>query len=171
MKTRHPAIFFDRDGVLNEDIGYLYKKEDFRWMTGAIAAIKYCNDKGYLVFVITNQSGVARGYYTEDDIKILHQWMQAELGKYEAHIDAFFYCPHHLQGALSQYSDACGCRKPKTGMIEQAKERYAIDMENSVLIGDKESDMECAKNAGIKGVPFIGGDLYKVLSECGIIIE
>ena len=85
-----PAIFFDRDGVLNVDVGYLYKIEDFQWIDGAIEAIKYFNDKDYYVFVITNQSGVARGYYTEADIHKLHQWMNQELAKHDAHIDEFF---------------------------------------------------------------------------------
>ena len=108
-----PAIFFDRDGVLNVDVGYLYKIEDFQWIDGAIEAIKYFNDKDYYVFVITNQSGVARGYYREDDIHKLHQWMNEDLYKYSAHIDEFFYCPHHIKGVIPEYSFDCECRKPK----------------------------------------------------------
>ena len=149
-----PAIFFDRDGVLNVDVGYLYKIEDFQWIDGAIQAIKYFNDKGYYVFVITNQSGVARGYYKEEDIRKLHQWMNKELAKYGAHIDEFFYCPHHIKGIVPEYSFDCECRKPKIGMIKQALEKYDIHLAGSLLIGDKESDIECAENAGIKGLKF-----------------
>ena len=149
-----PAIFFDRDGVLNVDVGYLYKIEDFQWIDGAIQAIKYFNDKGYYVFVITNQSGVARGYYKEEDIRKLHQWMKKELAKYGAHIDEFFYCPHHIKGIVPEYSFDCECRKPKIGMIKQALEKYDIHLDGSLLIGDKESDIECAENAGIKGLKF-----------------
>lgn len=154
-----PAIFFDRDGVLNVDVGYLYKIEDFQWIDGAIEAIKYCNDKDYYVFVITNQSGVARGYYREDDIHKLHQWMNEDLYKYSAHIDEFFYCPHHIKGVIPEYSFDCECRKPKIGMIKQALEKYDINIEKSLLIGDKDSDIECAKNVGINSIKFNGEKL------------
>ena len=149
-----PAIFFDRDGVLNVDVGYLYKIEDFQWIDGAIEAIKYFNDKDYYVFVITNQSGVARGYYKEEDINKLHNWMNQELAKYDAHIDEFFYCPHHSKGIIKDYSFDCECRKPKIGMIKKAVDKYDVQLESSLLIGDKDSDIECAENAGIKGLKF-----------------
>ena len=149
-----PAIFFDRDGVLNVDVGYLYKIEDFQWIDGAIEAIKYFNDKDYYVFVITNQSGVARGYYKEEDINKLHNWMNQELAKYDAHIDEFFYCPHHVKGIIKDYSFDCECRKPKIGMIKKALDKYDVKLESSLLIGDKDSDIECAENAGIKGLKF-----------------
>lgn len=154
-----PAIFFDRDGVLNVDVGYLCKIEDFKWIDGAIETIKYFNDKGYYVFVITNQSGVARGYYREDDIHKLHQWMNEDLYKYSAHIDEFFYCPHHIKGVIPEYSFDCECRKPKIGMIKQALEKYDINIEKSLLIGDKDSDIECAKNVGINSIKFNGEKL------------
>lgn len=157
-----PAIFFDRDGVLNVDVGYLYKIEDFQWIDGAIQAIKYFNDKGYYVFVITNQSGVARGYYKEEDIRKLHQWMNKELAKYGAHIDEFFYCPHHIKGIVPEYSFDCECRKPKIGMIKQALEKYDINIEKSLLIGDKDSDIECAKNIGINSIKFNGEKLQLI---------
>ena len=96
------AIFFDRDGVLNKDIGYLYKEQDFIWIDGAMEAIKYCNDHGYLVFVISNQSGIARGYYRESDVEKLHRWMNGDLQFYGAHIDDFFYCPHYEKGAVKK---------------------------------------------------------------------
>ena len=149
-----PAIFFDRDGVLNVDVGYLYKIEDFQWIDGAIEAIKYFNDKDYYVFVITNQSGVARGFYTEIDIHKLHNWMNQELAKYGAHIDEFFYCPHHVKGIIKEYSFDCECRKPKIGMIKKALDKYDVQIDSSLLIGDKDSDIECAENAGIKGLKF-----------------
>ena len=149
-----PAIFFDRDGVLNVDVGYLYKIEDFQWIDGAIEAIKYYNDKDYYVFVITNQSGVARGFYTEIDIHKLHNWMNQELAKYGAHIDEFFYCPHHVKGIIKEYSFDCECRKPKIGMIKKAVDKYDVQLDSSLLIGDKDSDIECAENAGIKGLKF-----------------
>lgn len=160
-----PAVFFDRDGVLNKDKHYLYKVEDFQWIPGAVEAIRYFNQQDYYVFVITNQSGVARGYYQEEDIQKLHGWMNEALARQQARIDDFFYCPHHETGTVPFYSHKCCCRKPKTGMIEQAKEKYRIDMKHSLLIGDKDSDIECAKNAGILGIKFTGGNLLETVKS------
>ena len=160
-----PAVFFDRDGVLNKDVHYLYRSEDFTWIPGAIETIQYFNKLGYYVFVITNQSGVARGYYTEQDVQRLHQWMNEQLALQQAHIDDFFYCPHHSDGIVPVYTKNCFCRKPHTGMIEQAKKKYAIDMGKSLLVGDKKSDMKCAENAGILGIQFTGTNLYEILKN------
>lgn len=159
------AVFFDRDGTLNEDVGYLHRIEDFRWCEGAVEAIRYCNENGYLVIVITNQSGVARGYFTEVDIRLLHMWMNEELMRYNAHIDAFYYCPHFEGGSVEDFSIACGCRKPSSGMVEKACEEYGIDKEQSVLIGDKESDIKCAENACIRGILYSGGSLLEALKN------
>lgn len=158
--TLRPAVFFDRDGVLNVDVNYLYKIEDFCWIPGAKEAIKYYNVKGFYVFVVTNQSGVARGYYSEDDLHKLHQWMEADLAAIGAHIDAFYYCPHHTEGQIEQYKKNCDCRKPKPGLIFMAFKNWPIDKEQSLLIGDKPSDVEAALAAGIKGYLFPGGNLY-----------
>ncbi len=154
------AVFFDRDGVLNRDIGYLYRAEDFIWMDGAIELIRSCNQQGRYVFVITNQSGIARGYYAEADVKALHQWMNQELAAHSAHIDDFFYCPHHPEGVIPEYAVACDCRKPKSKMIEDACAKYNIDKDSSFMIGDKDSDMQCAKNAGVQGLKFTGGNVF-----------
>lgn len=153
------AVFFDRDGVLNVDVHYLYRPEDFVWTEGAMEAIKFCNQHGYLVIVVTNQSGVARGYYTEQDVQELHRWMNAELRNKDAHIDAFYYCPHHPDAQMALYRQACDCRKPKPGMVEAACQRFQIDKSQSLFIGDKASDMECAANAGVRGIQFFGGNL------------
>ena len=161
------AVFFDRDGTLNVDTAYLYKVEDFRWMEGAVDAIRYCNEKGYLVIVVTNQSGIARGYYTEEDVRRLHDWMNGELEKHNAHIDAFYYCPHHPGGLVPEYARECGCRKPAPGLVERACADYGIKREGSLLIGDKERDVECARRAGVKGVLYRGGSLFETL--CGYI--
>lgn len=167
---RKPAVFFDRDGVLNKDIRYLYKKEDFEWIPGAIETIKYFHDQGYWTFVITNQSGIARGYYTEDDVKILHHWMNEDLKKYDAIIDDFFYCPHHEDGIVARYTTQCSCRKPQIGMIEQASKKYSIDYTKSLMIGDKKSDIDCANNAKIYGILFESGNLYEKLKKQGLIV-
>ena len=157
------AVFFDRDGTLNVDVHYLYRIEDFQWTEDAIAAIKYCNDQDWRVIVITNQSGVARGYYTEQDIQRLHEWMNEDLAKYGAHIDAFYYCPHHPDGSVPQYAVACDCRKPGTRLLDAACADFDINRAKSVMIGDKPIDVECARRAGIKGIRFMGGSLLKCL--------
>ena len=159
MTIKRPAVFFDRDGVLNVDHGYTYRPEDFEWVPGAIETIKYCNEQNYLVIVFTNQSGVARGYYTEDDMHVLHHFMNQELAKHGAHIDQFYYCPHHPQGKVAPYSMICNCRKPAPGMLLQAIEEWPIDREHSVVIGDKPSDVMAAEAVGLKGYLFDEGNL------------
>ncbi|MBP2654176.1 MAG: rfaF 3 [Firmicutes bacterium] len=156
-----PAVFFDRDGVLNVDTAYVYRSEDFKWNAGAVEAVKYFNDKGYYVFVVTNQSGVARGLYKEDDVHDLHQWMNNELEASGAHIDAFYYCPHHPEEGSAEYRKVCDCRKPEPGLILQALQEWPVEKTNSLLIGDKESDLAAAEAAGIKGFLFKGGDVCK----------
>ncbi|MBR2179788.1 MAG: HAD family hydrolase [Selenomonadaceae bacterium] len=159
------AIFFDRDGTLNVEVGYLHEFEKFKWIEGAIEAVKFCNDNDYLAIVVTNQSGVARGYYTEADIIELHQNMNEELKSHGAHIDDFFYCPHHTEGVVAEYSIDCECRKPKPGLVETACKKYDIDKSKSLMIGDKTRDVECAINAGVRGVLFNEDNLLSVLKR------
>ncbi len=147
-----PAIFFDRDGVLNVDYGYVHKKEQFKWNAGAIDAIKWCNDHGYLVFVVTNQAGIARGIYSEKTFDMLCVWMNEVLMPKGAHIDQFFYCPHHPD-------ENCDCRKPKPGLIEQAFQKWSINKKKSLLVGDKISDVQAADAAGIQGIIYQNGNL------------
>ena len=155
------AIFFDRDGVLNEEVGYLFEIEKFKWIDGAKETIKLCNEKNFLAVVVTNQSGVARNFYTEDDVKKIHDFMQEELKKIDARIDAFYYCPHHPEGVVEKYKKICDCRKPKPGMILQAAKDFDIDLKNSILFGDSQRDLDAAKNAGLKaGIFFGGGNLF-----------
>ncbi len=163
-----PAAFLDRDGVLNVDKGYLFRSEEFEWMPGAIAAIKHLNDGGYLVFVVTNQSGVARGYYGEEDVIRLHDWMNGELARHGARIDKFYYCPHYTEGPASEYIQTCQCRKPLPGLILAAFAEWDIDREKSFLIGDKNSDLAAAAAAGIPGYKFAAGNLAEFLQENAI---
>jgi len=114
---------------------------------------------------VTNQSGVARGYYTEADVERLHAWMNEDLQKHGAHIDAFYYCPHHPKGAVAQYAKECDCRKPAPGLVETACREYGIDKAKSVLIGDKERDVECAERAGVRGILYPGGSLLDTLRQ------
>ncbi|MBO5588353.1 MAG: D-glycero-beta-D-manno-heptose 1,7-bisphosphate 7-phosphatase [Anaerovibrio sp.] len=157
------AVFFDRDGTLNEEVHYLHKIEDFKWIEGAIDAIKYCNDNGFLAIVITNQSGVARGYYPESDIMKLYDWMNTDLAKHGAHLDGIYYCPHHPTGKVKEYAIECDCRKPKPGMLFNAKKDHNIDLKSSYLIGDSARDVECAEAAGVKGIMYKGGNLYQYI--------
>jgi D-glycero-D-manno-heptose 1,7-bisphosphate phosphatase len=146
-----PAVFFDRDGVLNVDSNYVSRPDEFRWIDGAKAAVKRLNCAGYYVFVVTNQAGVARGYYDEAQVNSLHEWMQAELHVTGAHVDAFYYCPHH-----PDFTPPCTCRKPEPGMLLQAMDEWPIQAEQSFLVGDKSSDIEAASRAGIRGFLFSG---------------
>lgn len=165
-----PAIFFDRDGVLNKDFGYVYKSEDFKWIPGAMETIKHLKDMGYAIFVITNQSGVARGYFTEEDIKDLHEWINEELfEKYQVKIDGFYYCPHHPTVGQSPYQTKCECRKPKPGLIIRALKDFHIDKSKSYFIGDKDTDIEAASDVGIRGYIFQSENLLNFMHQVKIL--
>jgi D,D-heptose 1,7-bisphosphate phosphatase len=160
------AVFFDRDGVLNRDTGYVHKPADVEWLPGAKQAIKLANDQGAFAFVITNQAGVARGFYGEDEVLALHAWMNEELAAVGAHVDAFYYCPHHPHGLRPGYQLVCDCRKPAPGMINKACEEWPVQRENSFLLGDKDIDMMAAEKAGIAGhLVREGTDLAAVVAE------
>ncbi len=154
-----PAVFFDRDGVLNVDTGYAHQPEELLWIEGAAEAVRLCNAAGRFVFVVTNQSGVARGYFTEDAVRAFHERMQADLRRVGAHVDAFAYCPHHPEGAVPGLAVDCACRKPRPGMILELLARWPVDAARSLLIGDSPRDLEAAAAAGLRGELFRGGDL------------
>ena len=159
-----PALFLDRDGVLNEDQGYVHRWEDFRWIAGAKETVAAFNRAGWLVIVVTNQSGVGRGYYAEDDMHALHARMREELAATGAHIDAIYHCPQHPDAPLQRYRHPDPPnRKPNPGMLLQAMADWPIDAERSLMIGDKPSDLEAAERAGVKAVLFEGGDLRAFL--------
>lgn len=146
------CIFLDRDGNINVEVDYLHKKEDFLFVDGADKAIKIFNDLGYLVVVVTNQSGIARGYYTEEDLIKLHEYMDDELLKVGAKVDAYFYCPHHPVKGIGEYKVECNCRKPELGMFLEAKKKFDIDFENSIIVGDKLSDVEAGLRLGMESI-------------------
>jgi D-glycero-D-manno-heptose 1,7-bisphosphate phosphatase len=145
--------------VLNHDRDYVYTPDKFEWIIGAQTAIKRLNHAGFYVIVVTNQSGVARGFYDEPAIHRLHAWMNDELGKIGAHIDAFYHCPYHPEGTVEAYRRQSEDRKPQPGMLLRAKREWPIDWERSFLIGDKDIDMQAATAAGVPGYLFPGGDL------------
>jgi len=160
---RRPAVFLDRDGVLNLDDNYVHRPDQVRWIDGAIEAVRWLNDAGYYVFVVTNQAGVARGFYGEEDVRGLHGWMQGELRRAGAHVDAFEYCPYHPEGTVEAYRRVSEFRKPGPGMILKLKQAWAIDEAKSFLIGDRESDLQAAAAAGIHGHLFSGGSLLDLV--------
>lgn len=159
MSDLKPALFLDRDGVINRDKGYVSRIEDFEWMPGAAKCIRTFKARGWYVFVVTNQSGIARDYYTEDAMETLHTWMLAELAKKDAHIDRVYYCPYHDEGEVAHYRKDSFDRKPKPGMLLKAMAEFPVKREASFLIGDKETDIQAAKAAGVAGFLFKGGDL------------
>ena len=159
MRERKPAVFLDRDGVLNVDQGYVARREDFRWVEGAVAAVRALNEAGYYVFVATNQSGIARGFYAVEDMYKLHEFMADELARVGARIDDIRFCPFHPEGTIDRYRRVSDWRKPGPGMILDLMERWPVERERSALIGDKEADMEAARAAGIRGLLFTGGNL------------
>jgi D,D-heptose 1,7-bisphosphate phosphatase len=166
---RRPAVFFDRDGVLNHDLGYTHRPEDLRLIDGAAETIRRCNRSGRYVFVVTNQSGVARGLYTVEAVRAFHAAMQRQLRRQGAHIDRLYICPHHPEGSVEAYRQDCDCRKPAPGMLRQALREWPVDVAGSVMIGDRPSDMAAAAACGIKGFQFEGGDLARFCEEHGVI--
>ena len=144
VKKKNRALFLDRDGTINIEKNYVYKIDDFEFIDGIINFISAYYRQGYLIIIVTNQAGIARGYYNEEDYKKLTDWMIQEFHKNEIEISKVYHCPHH-----PKITGDCACRKPNPGMILQAIEDFNIDPVNSVLIGDKKSDILAGKNAGI----------------------
>jgi D-glycero-D-manno-heptose 1,7-bisphosphate phosphatase len=144
------AVFIDRDGTVNEEKEYLHRPEDFRFIPGAPAAIRLLNEAGFLVLVVTNQSGVGRGYYDEAAVRRLHRFMDEELGRHGAKVDAYYFCPHHPRHGTGDYLRECACRKPLPGMLHEAAGDFQIDLTASFIIGDKIADIEAGLAAGCR---------------------
>jgi D-glycero-D-manno-heptose 1,7-bisphosphate phosphatase len=156
-QSQRPAAFLDRDGVLNVDHGYAFRPDQLEWVVGAAEAVRLLNEAGFIVIVVTNQSGVARGYYDEVAVRRFHAHMLDALNLQGAHIDAFYYCPHHPEGTVKEFAVHCSCRKPGTGMLEQAAREWPIDRSRSFLIGDRDADMAAAAAFKIRGIKFDAG--------------
>ncbi len=144
-----PAVFIDRDGVINQDYGYVGNQDDFEYIEGVFDACRTFRELGYLLVLVTNQSGIARGYFSEDDFLNLTEWMDWNFADHGIDFDGIYYCPHHPEAENEKYGQECECRKPKPGMFLSAKSFLNIDMVNSVMIGDKPDDMKAAKAAGV----------------------
>lgn len=156
LANKQKAIFLDRDGTINEYVGFLRKEEDFRLIPGVSEAIKKINNSGYLAIVVTNQPVIARGEVTEEELEEIHKKMETLLGLDGAYIDDIYYCPHHpdkgFEGEIPELKIECDCRKPKTGMLEKAAREHNIDLSSSIMIGDSTLDIKMAENAGTQSV-------------------
>ncbi len=160
-----PALFLDRDGVLNEDRGYVHRWEDFCWIPGAREAVAAFNARNWWVFVVTNQSGVGRGYYPEADVLALHARMEADLAAAGARIDAFYHCPFHPEALEDRYRHPDPPdRKPNPGMLLRAMADWPVDAARSVMVGDKAIDLEAGQRAGVRSLLFPGGNLEAFLA-------
>lgn len=155
-----PAAFLDRDGVLNEDIGYASRPEQIRWIAGAFDGVRLLNRSGYLVFVVTNQSGIAQGLYGADDVEALHRWMNGEMARRGARIDDFRYSPYHPGFDDGRFRHVAHWRKPEPGMLLDLADHWPVDLARSFLIGDRRSDVEAATAAGVAGHLFDGGNFH-----------
>lgn len=144
------AVFLDRDGVLNHDYGYVHTIEKFKWIKGVKKAIKYLSEKNFIIIVITNQSGIGRGYYKLRDVKILHDWILKELKKVGGIINDFYICPHHPKFAKGIYKKKCLCRKPNNKLFLKAIKKWKIDIKKSFMVGDQKSDKQAAIKTKIK---------------------
>lgn len=153
VMVKNKAVLLDRDGILNEDLGYVDTIGSFKWLIDAKDALRFFKQEGYLLIVISNQSGVARGLFSEKDIKQLHKHLQRQiLQSHQIQIDAFYYCPHHPEGIIDKYRKVCSCRKPNSGLFEQAIRELCIDPHQSLAIGDRETDLIPAMNVGVPGL-------------------
>jgi len=162
-----PALFLDRDGVINEDQGYLFRPQDIVFTDGIFALLRTAQDLRVKVVVVTNQSGVARGFYSEDDVRKLHGWMASQFALENLRVAGFYYSPFHPEASVEAYRRVSMCRKPGPGMLLQAAEELQIDLGRSMLVGDNVSDLRAAAAAGLPRALWLGGDA-SVCSELAL---
>jgi len=163
--TLRSAVFLDRDGVLNEDSGYAYRPDQINWIAGAKEAVRFLNKADYYVFVVTNQTGISRNLYTENDVQDLHRWMNAELSVVGARIDDFRYSPFHPDYDDGRFRSIAHWRKPSPGMIFDLMKKWPIKRNGSFMIGDRSTDIEAAQAANIPGFLFESDNLLKFIQN------
>jgi D-glycero-D-manno-heptose 1,7-bisphosphate phosphatase len=149
---KSPAVFLDRDGTVNVDRDYLYRVEEFEFEKGVVETLKYLYDKGYKLIIVSNQSGIARGYFTVSDVEKLHAFIKAEAEKNGFCFAGIYYCPHYKEGIVPEFAIDCACRKPGTEMIKKAAIDHDIDLSRSYMAGDKEADIIAGKKSGLKTI-------------------
>jgi D-glycero-D-manno-heptose 1,7-bisphosphate phosphatase len=157
MKSLSPALFLDRDGVLNREIGYLFRPEQVEFMPGIFDLCRFAQARGYKLLVITNQAGIARGLYSEEDFHFLMRWMLDRFEQQQVHLDGYYYCPHHPEHGTGQYRKDCPDRKPGPGMILTAAAQHGIDLPASLLLGDRCSDLQAGAAAGVGRLVLLAG--------------
>ncbi len=155
--AKQPAVFLDRDGTINEQMGYINHISRFHLLPGAAAAIRRLNEKDIPVVVVTNQSGLARGYFPEELLVAVHQKMEEQLAAEGAHIDGLYICPHHPEAKEERFRKNCSCRKPKTGLLEQAAQEMHLDLNQSFVVGDRWSDLRCGERVGATPILVLSG--------------
>lgn len=160
MSDLRPAVFLDRDGTINVEKEYLYKIEDFEYMEGAVEGLRQLQNWGYILVIVTNQSGIARGYYGEEDFWKLTDWMLFDMETRGIHITGVYVCPHHPEGKIKKYRKNCDCRKPKTGLFYQAARDCGIDFSKSIAVGDKMRDLMICRETGMNG--------FLLSEQCGV---
>ena len=171
QKMKRKTVFLDRDGTINVEKNYLHKPEDFEFIENAPEAIAMLKENGYQVIVVTNQAGVARGYYTEQDVQRLHEFINEELKKWNTKIDAFYYCPHHPTAGIGKYLVDCECRKPKTGMLQRASCEFRVDVEKSWMVGDNWGDIEAGNAFGLKTILVRTGYGEKLIKTGNVLCD
>jgi len=174
MRGKNKAVFLDRDGTINEEVGYLSDLKKFKLLPEVAPAIKLLNDYGFKVIVITNQAGVARGYFGEDKLKEIHQEMKRQLRDRDAYLEGVYYCPHHPTEGRGKYKKNCRCRKPNPGMLEKAARDFDLDLSNSYLIGDQLTDIKLGNNAGCGTILVLTGygkESYRGKDDCQVRVD
>jgi D-glycero-D-manno-heptose 1,7-bisphosphate phosphatase len=152
MTNKKPAVFIDRDGTINEQMGYINHPSRFIILPGVPEAFKILNQAGFLAIIVSNQSGVARGYFPMELLYDIHSTMNESVNRHGGRIDGIYFCPHYPKGSVQEYAFDCDCRKPRTGLIEEARRDFEIDLSRSYMVGDHYTDLELADRAGIKGI-------------------
>lgn len=176
---KKPALFLDRDGVINIDHAYVHKKRDFHFIDGIFELCRHAQNQGYLIVVVTNQAGIGRGYYTENDFSELTDWMIKCFADEGVNIRKVYHCPYHPEHGIGEYRKDADCRKPKPGMMLNAADELALDLKTSLMIGDNEKDMQAARNAGINTrlllnpTMLLAGSMYcrKTTEATGVLSE
>lgn len=168
------VVFLDRDGTINTEVNYLYRPEDLVLIPGVAAALAQLKRDGFKLIVVTNQAGVARGYYTEEDVNVLHSFLNEQLKPLGAEIDRYFYCPHHPEHGIGEYKKECSCRKPETGMFQMAEQYYDVDKEHSYMIGDKQQDTVAGRRYGVASILVgtgYGSEVHREQQSIGSLSE